>query len=116
MKAISENKMVKEHFGAGTHYKVKPSVKRISTPRTPIIPGYDDLQWRARPRKSIVEDNLSQEEVSGEINFSELQQKFIDDLSSHQTPTCFNRKISPTLAQLRLTPGNEILSISLLAF
>lgn len=115
MKAISENKMVKEHFGAGTHYKVKPSVKRISTPRTPIIPGYGDVQLRARPRKSIVEDNLSQE-FSGEINFSELQQKFIDDLSSHQTPTCFNRKISPTLAQLRLTPGNEILSISLLAF
>lgn len=108
MKAISENKMVKEHFGVGTPYKVKPSVKRISTPRTPIIPGYDDLQWRARPRKSIVEDNLSQEDFSGEINFGELQQKFIDDLSSHQTPTCFNRKISPTLAQLRLTPAQPL--------
>ena len=111
MKELSEKRPVKEKFSAcSSNYKGKSLVKRSSTPHTPIIPVYDDPQWRMRPKKTIVEDDLMQQEFSGELNFSELQQKFIDDLNNQRTPTCFNRKISPTLAQLRFTPG-EILFI-----
>lgn len=108
MRDISESRAVIEQRNSRSHCKVRPLIRRHSTtPQTPTIPVKDNPQWRMRPQNSIVEedDTSTNEDLSpGEMNFCELQQKFIDELNNTRTPNCFNRKISPTLAQLRYTP------------
>ncbi|GAB1600274.1 uncharacterized protein LOC115209945 [Argonauta hians] len=78
--------------------KLSTPLRRDTSISTPVLAA-------SEPRRRFKRRNTS---ASSEIDFCEIKQKFWQELKSNASFNYSKKAVSPTLAQLRLTPGRPI--------